>query len=300
MPALHLVLAVDRKHVVGCATTILSLLDHASPGRPLRFHVAADGLRNRECDGLRTVVATSGLEATIDFWRFDRGRVRHLARSKIVSHASYARLFIGEILPAGVRRCIYLDSDLLFGRDVTELWDQPLDGVTVGAVENLDAAEQAQHQRRLGLRSPRYLNAGVLLVDMERWHARHVRDRALAEAERVGDHLILHDQDALNCALQDDWKAIPPHWNVAVADRALRADSEAVFHFMGAPKPWELDYAGRFAEKYASYVQRTPFVVRRSWDPIGIGRVIARAKRRIPYLPGALRMLRSALRGRAS
>ena len=42
--------------------------------------------------------------------------VADLVRSKSVSRMAYGRLFIGDLLPKDVKRCVYHDSDLLLDR----------------------------------------------------------------------------------------------------------------------------------------------------------------------------------------
>ena len=121
--------------------------------------------------------------------------------------------------------------------------------------------------------------------------------RALEFAEQAGERLILHAQDALNGALQGDWKHLPLHWNAWTIHPDLHEDSDAVFHFMGAPKPWHADYSGSFADKFYQYLDRTPYAGRRPWNPAGLGRVYRKVGRRAPFLPSAVRMLRARLSG---
>jgi len=293
MAPIQIVLAVDRRHVTGCSVTMQSVLENVNPASALHFHVAVDGISARDRARLMATVVP---RATLEFWEFDRSRVLHLTRSRIISHSAYARFFVGEIVPPGESRCIYLDSDLIVERDVSELRGFPLDGRTLGAVENLWAEEQAEHQARLGLSAPRYFNSGVLLIDLERWRARDVMRRALDAGARLGHDLILHDQDALNCTLDADWVALPSAWNVAVFNPALTGESAAVFHYMGAPKPWEVDYDGPFAEKFVKYLRLSPYAEVRPWNPAGLGRMLARMRRRLPSLGGTLRVLERRLR----
>jgi hypothetical protein len=61
---------------------------------------------------------------------------------------------------------------------------------------------------------------------------------------------------------------------------------------MGGPKPWHADYDRRFQEKFYRYLDRTPLSGWRPWNPAGLGAGLARLRRRIPYLPSAVRHLR--------
>lgn len=298
----HIVLATDRRCVLGCAVSLQSILDSTDPSVPLHFHLFFNhdvGASDREAL-VRTVRAGSGL-AEISVGEFDPGPVRHLTRSKLITHTTYASCRLEALLPPDVPRCIKVDCDLVVRRDLWELWNTDLGKHTVGAVLNGDAHDCAQHQQRLGLSEARYFNAGVLLVDLDRWRERDVGPRALAKAAEVGPALILHDQDALNLTLQGDWVSLPAHWNSWVIVPQLRAEDRAVFHYMGAPKPWHADYDRPFRDHFFHHLDRTPFRGWRPWNPGGLGARLSRLRRRVPSVPGIVRVLRLRMtRGRAS
>lgn len=293
----HVLLATDAKQVVGCAVSMRSILEHASPGVGLHFHVMTHGVPDRDVSALRATVRGRGREAAISISNVDLSRFTHLMRSKLVTHTTYARFLLGEVLPPAVTRCIFVDCDMVVTRDIVEAWEYPLDGRTLAAVANGSAADTRDNQQRLGLAEARYFNAGFAVIDVERWRVRDVSARALAHAEEIGDRLVLHDQDALNCALQEDWTDLPRDWNAGVrVSDWLTEDSRAVFHFWGAPKPWHADYNGRFGELYLRYIDLTAYAGQRAWDPLGLGRAFARAQRAVPFLPAVLRAVRGLLR----
>jgi lipopolysaccharide biosynthesis glycosyltransferase len=289
---IHVVLAADRRCVRGCAVSIRSILENSRPIASFHFHLITSGVRARARDDLARTVRGSDRDAQVSFATFDTAAVRHLVRSRRISHTAYVRVFLGSLLPPQVRRCIYVDCDLLFERDIVELWETELGGRSAGAVDNSKWEDSELHRRRLGLREATYFNSGVLLVDLELWRKRKVDARALALAERLGDELILHDQDALNGALEGDWLPLSLHWNVWVIDPELQASARAIFHFMGWPKPWHADYSGRFADKFFRYLDETPFAGWRPWNPLGMGHLLRRARQRLPYLPSVARILR--------
>jgi lipopolysaccharide biosynthesis glycosyltransferase len=301
MPPVHVMLAVDPRCAIGCAVSMQSIADNATAGVPIHFHVVTSGLSEADRNALRsTANGITGRHLRVSFSEFDPALVAHLVRSKIVTHTAYARLFLADLLPRDVTRCVYVDCDLVFERDIVELWGIDLNGCCVGAVPNGSAEEVQRYQQRLGLATPAYFNSGVLLVDVDRWRRMEVGPRAMAEAARVGDHLILHDQDALNCALHGDWLPLPLHWNVWVIYPGLKPGDRAVRHFMGAPKPWHADYDGPYADRFLSYLDRTAYRGWRPWNPGGIGSWLARVRRRVPYLPSVLRIARLRLSPKAA
>lgn len=299
MSPLHILIAVDPRCVTGSLVSIRSVLDNMRPGTSVCFYIITNGIQDSDRQAIRRTAVQGEADVTVEFREFDPNPVKHLARSKRISHTAYAPFFLEQFLPATVTRCLYLDCDLVFERDVVELWETDLRGHPVGAVDNRMWQESEIHQQRLGLKEPRYFNSGVLLIDMKLWRERRIGARALAAAQQVGDRLILHDQDALNAALDGDWLALDEHWNLWVIDPSLEEHSRAVFHFMGTPKPWHADYRGRFGTKFFDYLDRTTLAGARPWNPLGVGYLLARVRNRFPYLPAIPRVVRAYLSERS-
>jgi len=277
-----------------------SLIDNAGPGAKLHFHIATAGVSETDRAALASVASDGPRPSSVRFTEFRPDPVRHLQRSRLITRTAYARLFLADLLPHDVDRVLYMDCDLVFERDVRELWIQDLENRTLGAVDNRYWEDSARHQARLRLARPSYFNSGVLLVDVNRWRDMEAGRRALAFAEKTGDRLILHDQDALNGALHDEWAELPLHWNVWVVHPDLHADARALFHFMGAPKPWHADFDRRFGDKFFDYLDRTPYAGRRPFNPAGLGKLGRRLRRRLPFLPSAVRIARARLSPRSS
>ena len=289
----HIVLATDRRCVLGCAVSMQSIMDSTDPSVPLHFHLIFNqDVAAPHRKALERTVREARRPAEISVADFDPEPLRHLTRSKLITHTAYALCQLEVLLPPEVVRCIVVDCDVVVQRDLLELWNTDLGGHTVGAVLNGDAQDCAQHQERLGLSEARYFNSGVLLVDLDRWRALRVGPRALEVAERIGPRLILHDQDALNHALQGDWIGIPGHWNRWVILPDLRRDDSAVFHYMGAPKPWHADYDRPFPDHFFHHLDRTPFRGWRPWNPGGLGARFSRLRRGLPSIAGIVRVLR--------
>lgn len=290
---IHLLLVADPRCVVGCAVTLRSIVDNTHPASRLHLHLfLTPGVSARDRERLVCTVEAFGPQASLTLGTFHPRRFGHLARSKLITHTAYASCALEELLPPEVTRCIYLDCDLVVKRDIAELWATDLQGRTVGAVVNGSFEEGRRYQQRLGLRTADYFNSGVLLVDLERWRRLEVGPRAIAAAERVGADLILHDQDALNCALDEDWLPLDPSWNVWVILPELQAHHRVVFHYAGAPKPWHADYDRPFPEHFLHYLDRTAWRGWRPWNPGGLGARWTRMRRRLPSIPGLVRVVR--------
>src|SRR3546814_4644899 len=71
------------------------------------------------------------------FQPFDIERYSHFRTDGHISHASYLRIFIPEILPDSVEKVLYLDCDIVVRNDIAALWNLSLGDKVLGAARNL-------------------------------------------------------------------------------------------------------------------------------------------------------------------
>lgn len=291
---LTLVVAADSRCVPGCAVTVRSVLSRLEGGCGAEVFLFVHGVSNPDQRRLQATVNALGGKHQVVIVPFNPKAVAGgLARSRLISPMAYASCVLDRLLPDRVHRCIYMDCDIVATRDVGELWKTDLGGNTLAAVSDGNEGVLLEHQSRLGLKRPQYFNSGVLLVDLELWREREVSERALKVAARLGPRLILHDQDALNLALEGDWLSLDPVWNTWTIRPGLTRGDNVLFHFMGAPKPWHADYDRPFGDLFFAELDRTVFGGWRPWNPLGLGGALARLRRRIPWIPGAVRAIKA-------
>ena len=291
---LDVVFATDRRGVIPAAVAARSVLDSTDQPDRLRIHIVHSGLDATQLSCMQRTLEIEPAPAAAEFHEFDVQRVSGLLRSKNIPSMAYARLFISDFLPEQATRAVYLDFDTVTRRDLCELQWLPLKGHLVAAVPNGDPVECRRQAERLGLTTPRYFNSGVMLVDVPAWRAERVGEAALKFAGEFPGALIMHDQDALNAAVADRWLELPSEWNTW-AIHTNNAERK-VIHFTMSPKPWHLDYDGPHPELFFAGLERTAFRGWRPANPLGMGRLYARIRRRIPYLPTVYRRGREWLR----
>jgi lipopolysaccharide biosynthesis glycosyltransferase len=157
-----------------------------------------------------------------------------------------------RVLDKSVQRIIYLDSDLVVLGDLTELAAIELGGRTIGAVKDFlikrcgNAAPAFRFD--LGLASQPYFNAGVMLVDLEKWRRERIRERTLEFLRLNHSSIRWWDQDALNFMIAGDWLELDPRWNRQSAYWWLKGENAItgqdgllnphIVHFTGKDKPW--------------------------------------------------------------
>ena len=250
----HIVVATDENFAMPTSVTLRSLSMH-NLHNEIMITVLHNGLTEESMRGIREAIP--GVSHTVrwhDVSGFDPGATTksHLPDS------TYFRLLIEDAFEDSVERLIYLDVDVLVRKDLTPLWSMDLSGAPLAAVQSLHfpyvgSPGAVSHWSDLDFdpRAP-FFNAGVLVVDLDRWRSERVAKHAL---EYLRSPLLGRgaDQEALNVATIGTWKQLPPTWNFQPpmlneghgvhlyfdAEEIEHARTDpAIVHFQTRPKPW--------------------------------------------------------------
>jgi lipopolysaccharide biosynthesis glycosyltransferase len=169
------------------------------------------------------------------------------------------------VLPDGIARAIYLDTDTVVDADLMALWRRDIgDAVAGAAVDYLPRCREAvANWRELGLDGDApYYNTGVLLDDVHAWRAEDVGARALAVCRQNARHLLAqgkffhHDQYGLNVVLQGRWHTLGSLWNWG---SELVECPAHIVHYLGHGKPHDPRCRRRFRELFLSHLDATPW-----------------------------------------
>lgn len=265
------VLACDKAYAMPLATTLRSIVESNRSGSPLEFHVLTDGfpenMQKRVFDSL-PVGSASINWVTIDLKPFE-----DFATLSHISKITYARFLIPEIFPSSVSKVLYLDADILVLGDLGPLWETDLEGCVAGAV--LDRWDQRIKDDNPGLemvpRVQNYFNAGVLLIDLDRWRKERISEKALQYLNHNPQSLF-SDQDALNVACDGLWKRLDSRWNCHdIDEKCISAfdypEWPPIVHFAARKKPWKAESVSLNASFYDTFRSRTHFA-RTPWNKL--------------------------------
>lgn len=236
-----------------------STLEQLSPAVAPEIFLLDGGLSRSSRVRLRRVLAAVGASDAVQWIPIpSEERLLNLGRPRPGwspgTTSPYARVLIPELLPRHIRRCVYLDADVLVRRDLSPLFTIGLGTSLVGAVRDF-AIGTTVHEwsgvRNRAQPGP-YLNSGVLVMDLSGWRDAGLADRVLRYAAASRG---LADQDALNGVLES-WQELDYEWNVQLmnlfvverlphtelTDRLFQQRRDlyrtgAVLHFVG-PNPW--------------------------------------------------------------
>jgi lipopolysaccharide biosynthesis glycosyltransferase len=279
----------DAAYLPWVATAMLSALD--SGADDLRLHLVHDGsIGATDADLLRAMVDGAGGDFVEHAVTDDRTDL--LPAVARFGRIVWLRFLLPELVDAD--RVLYLDADTFVAQPLDPLWSLDLDGHPLAAVPNVVSPTQHDRIAALGADPRRFLNTGVLLLDLPLLRDRHVMQDLRRFAMDRAEDLRWPDQDALNVVLGDGWKELHPRWNAqnslwtwrGWAEQVLGADAvaealaaPAILHFEGPTlmKPWHTINGHPWRRRYRATSRRTPFAA-----PLEDHTVMTQAIRSLP------------------
>ena len=216
--------------------------------------------------------------------RLDTGRSAVRLDTGRFDVSTMGRLFTADLLPAGVRRVLYLDCDTVVLKPLRRLWETELGkagtGCVMAAVQEPTIYEEVKGY--LGMRkADPYFNAGVLLIDLKRWRTERLTDKVISYYAEIAEQSLFNDQDALNGLLKGRIRTLSPRWNFFTNYRYFRYDtlcrmqpsyrripeevfrkakrSPAVIHYAGDERPWYAGALNYYGKAYERYLAMTPW-----------------------------------------
>ena len=230
------------------AAMLHSALAGLRPGWTITAHVVDAGLSATDRERLTDVVERHG--STIQWHQPLATGLAALPAWGRMTSTTYHRLLLPQLLPEGVSRAIWLDCDLLVTTDLVRLWETDLGDCHLLAVRDsvvplVSSRYGIRRWRELGLRREApYFNAGVMLLDVDRWREDDVGALA-GDYLRQAPDAMFWDQEGLNAVLTGRWEELDPRWN-RMASATPRRDTGGalaapwIVHFGGTLKPWRL------------------------------------------------------------
>ena len=247
---LQLVYTVNRDFMNFALVSILSVIK--SQTRPCQFHVVHDGdLADSEQSKIHQFVQQ--YDQALDFHLVPESFPREFSSHSTWNVSVLFRLALTQILPPGIGRVIYLDSDTLVRRPLDEMAEIELGENGLGAVPEAHPAIV-----RLGLPlDSAYLNSGVLAIDLAAWRRNRTSEQMLEKVMQDPDRWVFPDQDILAVHFADGWTRLAPEYNVTHRffrgpdSLPLPTTDPHLIHFSGEGlKPWQTYRPHPFADEF--------------------------------------------------
>jgi lipopolysaccharide biosynthesis glycosyltransferase len=241
-----LVAGADEKFALGLAIALSSALRNLDATRQAHAFVFDGGFDPSTRERIRSCLTRARRDAEITFVSPDLGRLTSYNHHGY-THATFLRLLIPEVVPDKYRLVLYLDSDIIVLDDIAKLFSLRDEGKTFWAAPDDGLASYSYTPNpsvfSVVPNDVEYFNSGVMLIDLARWKARRLSERAFSLLDGSSEQLLCPEQDALNVVGFTERSVLPRRWNFQVRGPEALSTLEdpsppGIVHFTG-PKPWE-------------------------------------------------------------
>jgi lipopolysaccharide biosynthesis glycosyltransferase len=263
---INVISAANSAFIEPLLTSYVSILENDAENQ-YNFFVLPDHLSARDMMLLGSVIARYD-NASIEIVEVNEDLLANAVESDRILKSAYYRILAPELLTK-INRAIYMDCDILCNADtnLTELWQTPLEGNIIAAVEDAGFHDRLEH---MGITrdNSKYFNSGLMLIDLVCWRAASTTQSVLDYINHHPEKLKFHDQDALNARLHDKWLRLHPQWNTQsnivfnsvnpprteLAEQFAEArQAPKLIHFCGHVKPWHEDSTHPYTKIYQKY-----------------------------------------------
>jgi lipopolysaccharide biosynthesis glycosyltransferase len=264
------------------AVTVTSALKNLNPDYKMILYILDGGIRAASKKKILASLDSDQLEV---YWiKPSSDRIKYmLLKCQASNHpiSNYYRLLLTEIIPKEYSKVIYLDTDIVVEGDLSRLWKIDIQDAYVLAVQDPvhRTLQQAAHLNRLGLvdqtasegTDHKYLNAGVLVINLDKWRAEGIAERIIG-CIIENPELPFPDQDATNLVLAGKWKELDPQWNqvhvvhflaspedspYSLSKHQAAIENPHIIHYTTRPKPWGKNCIHPQRDRFFAYLDQT-------------------------------------------
>jgi len=261
---MNILVTLDSNYIYPLCV-MLNSLAKTNPDGEFDIYVAYSSLT--DSDFAQMEKALGGINAVIHKVLVDNEIFSSAPVLDRLSKETYYRLLIGDILPENVNKILYLDPDIVINRDLTEFYNTDMTGKTVAGGMHMFGFFEKINLIRLGMsKNSHYINAGVLLINLDEWRKTVTLQQILDFISKNIKKLLLADQDVINCLFQHSTLTVDERlFNLDEKTYAVYSSKRAgkkridldwvrkntfIIHFNGKHKPWHEwnEYKGKLGE----------------------------------------------------
>ena len=260
MAKIPICLSSDNNYAQHLCVTLVSILENKAPDDTISIFVLDGGISGENKNKILNLKHKYAFDIKflpIDknlHQRFPQGRKNH------ITPAAYYRLLLAEVCP-DEDKLLYLDVDTIVKSSLKELFDTDITDKYFAGVTDCNVTINA---KRLGLKQ--YCNSGVLLLNLKKWRRENITEKFFSFMAENEDKIIFHDQDVINCVLQESLLTLDKCWNAQISKYTCSKQyindilSQAkIIHYIGSHKPWHPDLKQFAKSEYFKYLRLTEY-----------------------------------------
>lgn len=239
---LNLLYCLDSNYNFQAFTSIYSFLEKSS--EKIKINVIHKDTKKIDIFPQK-ILNHKNLEG-IDLHKFDRKFTTFpKVENSHVSEATYYRFFFNDYIK-NLETIVYVDCDMICLKDpfitISEHSKNLKESEYVLAArkEKFEKIEMEKIIKNLQLSSSKYMNAGLLIIDVNKWIKGNLTQKLCEKLLQIENNIIYWDQDVFNAYLDGAFYELPESLNcyTNLEDNLIVREEIKIVHFYGSKKPW--------------------------------------------------------------
>jgi lipopolysaccharide biosynthesis glycosyltransferase len=251
---LQLGFGFDAAYVRSMGVSLTSIVVN-NPGINIHAHLFNSSLNEGDLLKLEALVKQYS-NLGVSLYNVNDKIINMLPVQQYLSLSTYFRLMMPIMLPK-LEKILYLDSDILCLGDISGIIGMDLEGQTALVVHDVD---HVAHKRveALSLKSGKYFNAGIMLIDIKKWNTQRISEQALELLCKSPDKFNYLDQDVLNIILESKSRYIDKQFNFILEKEEIPSNIK-LLHCTAHPKPWKIQCTSKVQSLFLHYEGLSPW-----------------------------------------
>jgi lipopolysaccharide biosynthesis glycosyltransferase len=258
---IHLGIAFDQNYVRHFYALITSVLA-GNRQNNISIHAIITGLSDKEQQEVKNYIEQNG--KSIQFYQIDEAFTKQFVLTSHWSPAAYYRLFFPLLIPQGIERLIYLDTDTVVVNELAALYNLEMGGYPVAAVYD----NWVKSAPKIGINEEgHYFNSGMMLINLPVWREQKVSERAFKYLADYPERIDYVDQCGLNAVLINNWKKLDWKFNVlhsripegmSEKEKTVFIKDKVILHYT-LDRPWKMLCKNPYRHLYHQYLKDSPY-----------------------------------------
>lgn len=204
---MKIVYSTDQNYYKHCTASILSLLENNKNEKNIEIFVITNNVLDDSKNKIKNIVEKYKRE--VNFIEID-SLCDKFEKNNQFPLSAFARLFLENLIE--INKILYIDCDTIIKGELRDLWDINIDDYYIAGVQD---SIQMYARTILGLdKNDKYLNSGVLLINLKKWREDNLKQRFLEYMEKYNWNVPHNDQGVLNGVCKGKILFISPKYNL--------------------------------------------------------------------------------------
>lgn len=252
---IHVCYNVNDAYIPIMGTSVVSVIEN-NKDASLSFHIFTDGYSDGNEKNIEKTAQKFHCCCYLYVLNMEQFKDFHIKVSRF-SRITYGRLYMAKVLKKHTHRYIYVDADAICISSLKPMIHLDMNGYVIAAAPDHPNSVKYRSEY-LKLKSGKYFNDGIMLVDCEQWEKNHITEKAFSFQCEPKERFLGQSQDILNLVFDGNIYFLPHDYNITAGGDDYDTSHGVFIHWTGRRKPWKMVLT-QFDSKWREYNALSPW-----------------------------------------